>query len=109
MSLSGKVLVMTGATSGLGVPGALAFAKEGARLIIIARSQELGTRCFMNPWHDVNMAQDKSSLTTSRREQQHPKQPRPNTRSSSPISQVSPTFSVQSAISVPPNLSSIIS
>lgn len=38
--LSGKVAVVTGASSGLGVQMATAFAKQGAKLVILARRME---------------------------------------------------------------------
>lgn len=56
MSLQGKVIVMNGATSGLGVPGARAFAKLGARLLIIARSQSLGDKLLQTLQSDSDAA-----------------------------------------------------
>jgi NAD(P)-dependent dehydrogenase (short-subunit alcohol dehydrogenase family) len=40
--LQGKVAVITGSTSGIGRAGAIAFAKEGASIIISGRNQERG-------------------------------------------------------------------
>ena len=40
-NLSGKVIVITGATSGFGKGAALAFAKLGANVVVAARRREL--------------------------------------------------------------------
>lgn len=42
MLVQGKVAVITGSTSGIGRAGAIAFAQEGASVIISGRSQERG-------------------------------------------------------------------
>jgi len=42
--LEGKVAIITGATRGLGRAGALEFAKEGARLVLAATREDLGTK-----------------------------------------------------------------
>lgn len=44
MRLENKVALITGATSGIGRATALLFAQEGARLILVGRTQEAGAR-----------------------------------------------------------------
>lgn len=44
MRLENKVALITGATSGIGRAIALLFAREGARLILVARNEEAGAR-----------------------------------------------------------------
>jgi NAD(P)-dependent dehydrogenase (short-subunit alcohol dehydrogenase family) len=42
--LEGKIAVITGANSGIGLASAKRFAKEGAQVYIISRSNEIGGR-----------------------------------------------------------------
>ncbi len=42
MRFKGKIVVITGATSGIGAQTALRFAQEGALLVLLARREELG-------------------------------------------------------------------
>lgn len=44
MLLQGKVAVITGSTSGIGRAGAIAFAKEGASVVISGRNKERGQK-----------------------------------------------------------------
>lgn len=71
-SISGKVVVITGASSGVGLATAIAFAKEGCRLVLAARGpqalEEAAHECFV--WTsevlykttDVSKAKDVKSL-----------------------------------------------
>jgi NAD(P)-dependent dehydrogenase (short-subunit alcohol dehydrogenase family) len=45
-ALAGKTCVVTGATSGIGEETALALAREGARVVIVARSPERGAKAL---------------------------------------------------------------
>src|SRR5580704_11773194 len=42
MPVAGKTIVITGATSGMGEAAALELARQGARLVLIARDKERG-------------------------------------------------------------------
>ncbi|GAI32321.1 unnamed protein product, partial [marine sediment metagenome] len=44
MLLQGKVAVITGSTSGIGRAGAIAFAREGASVVISGRNKERGQK-----------------------------------------------------------------
>jgi NAD(P)-dependent dehydrogenase (short-subunit alcohol dehydrogenase family) len=62
-SMTGKVVVMTGATSGIGLIAAEHLASRGARLILIARDEVRGTvvldrlrKCAPDPGHRIHYA-----------------------------------------------------
>lgn len=42
MSMNGKIVLVTGANSGIGQAAATALAKQGAQVVIVARSRERG-------------------------------------------------------------------
>jgi len=47
--IKGKVVVITGASSGLGEAAARHLAREGARLVLGARLSTLETKCISGP------------------------------------------------------------
>ena len=44
MKLNGKVAIVTGASRGIGKQIALTFAREGARVVVVARTEQEGAK-----------------------------------------------------------------
>jgi NAD(P)-dependent dehydrogenase (short-subunit alcohol dehydrogenase family) len=47
--LQGKVAVITGSTTGIGRAGAIAFAREGAKVVVSGRNRQRGEEVVNEP------------------------------------------------------------